>query len=39
VWLPASGDLLFTTPTAAIAADGGLLLPAHGGVLLRLATD
>jgi maltooligosyltrehalose trehalohydrolase len=38
-WLPASGDLLFTTPTAAIAADDGLLLPAHGGVLLRQTTD
>jgi maltooligosyltrehalose trehalohydrolase len=39
VALPVSGDLLFTTPTAAVVADDGLLLPAHGGALLRLASD
>jgi maltooligosyltrehalose trehalohydrolase len=35
----ARGDLLFTTPTAATATEGGLLLPPHAGALIRLAAD
>jgi maltooligosyltrehalose trehalohydrolase len=35
--VPAAGELLFTTPSAAVAAGDGLHLPAHGGALLRLA--
>jgi len=33
--LPESGDLLFTTPSAASFGAGGLTLPAHAGALLR----
>ncbi len=36
VVVPHAGELLFTTPTAAVVGDGGLLLPPHAGVLLRL---
>ncbi len=36
VTLPHSGELLFTTPTAAVLGGDGLLLPRHAGVLLRL---
>jgi maltooligosyltrehalose trehalohydrolase len=35
----ARGDLLFTTPTSATAAEDGLLLPPHAGALIRLAAD
>ncbi|HEX4687803.1 MAG TPA: malto-oligosyltrehalose trehalohydrolase, partial [Nocardioides sp.] len=34
--LPVTGDLLFTSPTAASVAPDGLVLPGHAGVLLRL---
>ncbi|MGA8245856.1 MAG: malto-oligosyltrehalose trehalohydrolase [Nocardioides sp.] len=36
VTVPCSGELLFTTPTAAVVGDEGLLLPPRAGVLLRL---
>jgi maltooligosyltrehalose trehalohydrolase len=36
--LPQTGELLFTTPTAATVAAGGLTLPPHAGVLLRAVT-
>jgi maltooligosyltrehalose trehalohydrolase len=36
--LPETGELLFTTPTAATVAAGGLALPPHAGVLLRAVT-
>jgi maltooligosyltrehalose trehalohydrolase len=32
----ASGEILFTTPTWAICRDGGVTLPPHAGVLVRL---
>jgi maltooligosyltrehalose trehalohydrolase len=34
--VPASGQLLFTTPTAATLSDAGLDLPRHTGALVRL---
>jgi maltooligosyltrehalose trehalohydrolase len=36
VSLPETGEVLFTTPTPAIAESDGLRLPAHAGVLLRV---
>jgi maltooligosyltrehalose trehalohydrolase len=38
VELPATGDLLFTTPTAAALHAGRLTLPPHAGVVVRTAT-
>ena len=34
--VPASGELLFTTPTAASLGTSGLVLPPHAGALVRL---
>jgi maltooligosyltrehalose trehalohydrolase len=36
--LPESGEILFTTPTAASVGADGLSLPPHAGVLLRAVT-
>jgi maltooligosyltrehalose trehalohydrolase len=36
--LPESGELLFTTPTAATVGPEGLVLPPHAGALIRLST-
>jgi maltooligosyltrehalose trehalohydrolase len=33
--VPASGELVFTTPTAAVLDDTGLRLPAHAGAMVR----
>ncbi|MGC4112922.1 MAG: malto-oligosyltrehalose trehalohydrolase [Nocardioides sp.] len=35
VHVPATGEVLFTTPTPAVPEDAGLTLPPHAGVLLR----
>jgi len=36
VALPATGELLFTTPTPATVDGTGVVLPPHAGVLMRL---
>jgi maltooligosyltrehalose trehalohydrolase len=36
VAVPDTGELLFTTPTPAVAGDDGIDLPPHAGVLIRL---
>jgi maltooligosyltrehalose trehalohydrolase len=39
ITVPETGELLFTTPTPAAFDETGVVLPPHGGALIRLATD
>ena len=36
--VPVTGEVVFTTPTTATLEEAGVLLPPHGGVLLRRST-